>query len=65
MKSLPTRVFRQIPPAIWVLGFGIQLTPMMIECAGADHAFAASDASELNEAFSKIATTIGDLRIDR
>jgi hypothetical protein len=50
---------------IWVIGFGISMPALMEKCAGADHAFQADDAAQLNDAFSKIAKSMGDLRISK
>ncbi|MDL2353327.1 MAG: VWA domain-containing protein [Pseudomonadota bacterium] len=50
---------------VWVVSFGTSLNPMLSECAGPGHAFEASNASELSDAFNKIATQVGDLRISK
>ncbi len=50
---------------IWVIAFGTELSPMLANCAGPGHAFEASDAVSLNQAFDDIARSIGDLRISR
>jgi hypothetical protein len=50
---------------IWVIAFGTELSPMLANCAGPGHAFEASDAASLNQAFDDIAKSIGDLRISR
>ena len=50
---------------VWVIGFGVGLNPIMTECAGSGHYFVASDASELEDVFSKIAAQLGDLRISK
>lgn len=50
---------------VWVISFGLHMNDIMTECAGSDHAFEADTASELNEAFDKIAKAMGDLRISR
>ena len=48
---------------VWFVAFGTDLNPMMTECAGEGHYFRAGDADELEEAFLKIAKSIGDLRL--
>jgi Flp pilus assembly protein TadG len=50
---------------VWVIGFGTTLNPIMTECAGSGHYFEANNASELSEVFSKIAASMGDLRISK
>jgi Flp pilus assembly protein TadG len=50
---------------IWVVSFGIDLNPVLSDCAGPGHSFAAQDAAELQDVFSKIAAQMGDLRISR
>ena len=50
---------------VWVIGFGTTLNPIMTDCAGPGKSFEASDTSELNEIFSRIAASIGDLRISK
>ncbi len=50
---------------VWVIGFGTTLNPIMTECAGPGHFFEASDAAQLNSVFSKIAASIGELRISK
>lgn len=50
---------------VWVIGFGVSLNPVMTECAGEGHSFEAANATELNNAFSRIAASMGDLRISR
>jgi len=50
---------------VWVIGFGQTLNPVLSNCAGAGHAFYASDAASLNDTFSRIAAAMGDLRISR
>ena len=37
----------------------------MTECAGPGHFFEASDATQLNQVFSRIAESIGDLRVSK
>jgi Flp pilus assembly protein TadG len=48
---------------VWFIAFGTDLNPIMTECAGAGHYFSASNAEELDEVFSKIAKSIGQLRL--
>lgn len=48
---------------VWVIGFGQSLNPVLTECAGPGHSFEAKNADELNKVFSRIARTIGDLRL--
>ena len=50
---------------VWVIGFGTSLNPIMTECAGPGHFFEASDATQLNQVFSRIAESIGDLRVSK
>jgi hypothetical protein len=50
---------------VWVIGFGVSLNPVMTDCAGSGHFFEASNASQLNDVFSKIAAAMGDLRIGK
>lgn len=50
---------------IWVVGFGTSLNPVLTACAGPGHAFEASNASELQDIFTRIATQLGDLRVTR
>jgi Flp pilus assembly protein TadG len=50
---------------VWIVGFGTTLNPVMTECAGAGRYFEASDATELNDVFSQIAASMGDLRISK
>lgn len=50
---------------VWVVGFGTSLNPIMTECAGPGHFFEANNAGELGEVFSKIAQSLGDLRISK
>ena len=48
---------------VWVIAFGTTVNPVMSECAGEGRWFKADDAAQLNEAFSTIAGSLGDLRI--
>lgn len=48
---------------IWLIAFGTELNPVMEECAGPGHAFAASNADELRDAFVTIANAVGDLKL--
>lgn len=50
---------------VWVIGFGTTLSPFLTDCAGPGHFFEASDAAELSDVFSKIATQLGDLRVSK
>lgn len=50
---------------VWVIGFGVSLNPIMTECAGEGHFFEAANATELSDVFSRIAASMGDLRISR
>ncbi len=50
---------------IWVIGFGTFLNPVLTQCAGPGHSFEASNAVELQAAFSKIATSLGNLRVSK
>jgi hypothetical protein len=50
---------------VWVVGFGTTLNPVMTDCAGLGHSFEAADAAQLNDVFSKIAASMGDLRISK
>ena len=48
---------------VWVIAFGTHLNDSMLQCAGEGQYFEASNAEELNNAFTSIAKSIGDLRI--
>lgn len=49
---------------VWVIAFGQALDPDLIGCAHSrQHAFAAADTTQLNDAFRRIAKQIGALRI--
>lgn len=48
---------------VWFIAFGTDLNPIMTQCAGEGHYFAAANAAELGAAFEKIARSIGDLRL--
>ena len=50
---------------VWVIGFGTTLNPIMTECAGPGHFFEATDAAQLADVFSKIASQLGDLRVTK
>jgi len=50
---------------VWVIGFGTTMNQVMKDCAGNGRWFQADDASQLNSAFSKIAASMGDLRISK
>jgi hypothetical protein len=48
---------------VWVIAFGTSLTKMLEDCASPGKAFQAANASELNDAFAKIASDIAQLRL--
>ncbi len=48
---------------VWFIAFGTDLNPIMTDCAGEGHFFSAANAGELNDAFAKIARSIGELRL--
>lgn len=48
---------------VWFIAFGTELNPVMTNCAGEGYYFQADNATELDEAFRKIAKSIGDLRL--
>ncbi|MBT2133672.1 pilus assembly protein [Croceibacterium sp. LX-88] len=50
---------------VWVIAFGdeVTLSPMLANCASEHRAYKASDAEQLNSAFSDIASQIAQLRI--
>ncbi len=48
---------------VWFVAFGTELNPIMTNCAGPGHYFSAGNSAELQEAFEKIAKSIGDLRL--
>jgi Flp pilus assembly protein TadG len=48
---------------IWVIAFGLALTPNLTSCADPGRAFAATDAASLNARFRQIAQSIADLRL--
>ncbi|CAH0496729.1 Tad domain-containing protein [Novosphingobium sp. CECT 9465] len=50
---------------VWFVAFGTDLNPMMTQCAGEGHYFRAGNATELEDAFRKIAKSIGDLRLSQ
>ena len=50
---------------VWVISFGLDLNPVMANCAGPGKAFSAKDAATLNNVFTKIAEAMGDLRISK
>lgn len=50
---------------VWLIAFGTKLNPIMADCAGPGHAFAAANAADLSTAFGKIAGGVGSLRIAR
>ncbi len=50
---------------VWVIAFGTNANQAMIDCAGAGRYFEASNAAELNDAFTAIAKSVGDLRLSQ
>lgn len=50
---------------VWVIGFGVSMPQLLKDCAGTGHWFQADNATQLNDAFSKIAASMGDLRISK
>lgn len=50
---------------VWVISFGVAMTPMLKSCADNTHRFEAADAEDLSAAFKKIARAMGDLRISK
>lgn len=48
---------------VWFVAFGTDLNPIMTNCAGPGHFFSANNSAELQDAFTKIAKSIGDLRL--
>lgn len=48
---------------VWFIAFGTDLNPIMTQCAGEGHYFAAANSTELTTAFETIAKSIGDLRL--
>lgn len=48
---------------VWFVAFGTELNPIMTNCAGEGYYFRANNAAELDDAFKKIAKSIGDLRL--
>lgn len=50
---------------VWVISFGLDLNPVLTNCAGPDKSFSAKDAATLNSVFTKIAEAMGDLRISK
>ncbi len=48
---------------VWFIAFGTELNPVMTNCAGEGYYFKAGNAAELDQAFKKIAKSIGDLRL--
>ena len=57
------RQIRAMNANVFVIAFGTELNPVMKECAGEGRYFEATDAAQLDKAFSKIADSLGDLRI--
>lgn len=50
---------------VWVIGFGTALNPVLTQCAGPGHSFEATNAGQLQAAFSKIAASLGNLRVTK
>ncbi len=50
---------------IWVIGFGTALNPVLTNCAGPGHFYEATNSTELQTIFSKIAAQLGNLRVSR
>lgn len=50
---------------VWVIAFGTYLNQSMLDCAGNGQYFEADNAEQLNDAFTAIAKSIGDLRISK
>ena len=50
---------------VWFIAFGIDLNPIMTDCAGEGHAFQAKNGQELAEAFKQIAGGIANLRLTK
>lgn len=48
---------------LWVIAFGTGLTADLETCASDNSAFAASNATQLNEKFQEIAKQVGELRV--
>ena len=48
-----------------MIGFGTTLNPVLTNCAGAGHFYEATNATELQTIFSKIAAQLGNLRVSR
>lgn len=61
--SVACREVRNRGIKVWVIGFGIELTDAMRECAGEGRYFEAADGAELNATFGAIAKNVADLRI--
>ena len=51
--------------AVWVIAFGTSINQSMVDCAGEGRYFEASDSDTLDETFSKIADSLGDLRVSK
>lgn len=50
---------------VWVIAFGTELTSLLSNCASPGRAYQASNASQLTETFSEIASQIAQLRVTR
>ncbi|WP_196793225.1 TadE/TadG family type IV pilus assembly protein [Erythrobacter litoralis] len=56
---------KKLGATVWVVAFGTAANDKMKTCAGSGRYFEAANASQLNDAFSTIAKSTGDLRIAR
>jgi hypothetical protein len=63
--SVACEEVKKMNVTVWFITFGTDLNPVMTTCAGEGHYFKASNAVELNAVFSKIAASLGDLRISQ
>lgn len=50
---------------VWVIAFATTVNQAMVDCAGEGRYFEAANAVELNNAFTTIAKSVGDLRLNR
>ena len=64
VKTLKTGIKKK-NVTVWFVAFGTNLNPVMTACAGSGRYFKADNAAELDAIFSKIAASVGDLRISR
>lgn len=56
---------KKMNTTVWVIAFGTDLNAAMTQCAGAGRYFEADSAESLNQAFSTIAESMGELRLSR